>query len=220
MDYLYGTPFEIEQPKDMYHFSSDSELLGRFLKIGRNDTVLDIGTNNGVLLMYASMQQPKKLAGIDLFEAVIETAERNLKRNGIEAELSATPLQNYRHEPFTQLICNPPFFTNRNDSLKKENPYLRAARHDDTLPLKDLFQCSAGLMQKGGTFSVILPYDRFLSALSLAETEAFALSRMAAVYDREGGKWKRILLAFRYREDADLQVEPIRYLDRLHVDAY
>ena len=39
MDYLFGTPYEIEQPKDMYHFSSDSELLGRFLKIGRINVV-------------------------------------------------------------------------------------------------------------------------------------------------------------------------------------
>ena len=219
MDYLFGTPYEIEQPKDMYHFSSDSELLGRFLKIGRNDTVLDIGTNNGVLLLYASMHLPKKLAGIDLFEEVIETAERNLTRNGIEAELSAIPLQDYRHEPFNQLICNPPFFTNRNDSLKKENRYLRSARHDDTLPLTDLFHCSAGLLEKGGTLSIILPYDRFFDALSLAETEGFVPSRMAAVYDRKGGIRKRILLGFRYQEETDLQVEPIRYLDRLHEDS-
>ena len=219
MDYLYGTPYEIEQPKDMYHFSSDSELLGRFLKIEKKDTVLDIGTNNGVLLLYASMHQPKLLAGIDLFEEVIETAGRNLAHNGIEAELSAIPLQEYVHEPFTQIICNPPFFTNRNDSLKKENRYLRAARHDDRLKLNDLFRCSANLLEEGGIFSIILPADRVHEALSLSETEGFVLSRIAVVYDRRGGTLKRILMAFLSRKEADLQVEPAWYLDRLHEDS-
>ncbi len=218
MDYLFGTPFQIEQPEEMYHFSSDSELLGRFLKIKPDDRVLDVGTNNGVLLLYAAMHKPVLLAGIDLFEEVIRTARRNLQENGIDAELTAVPLQEYVHEPFTRVICNPPFFTNRKNSLKKENRYLRAARHDDHLSLSDLFHYSAGLLKTSGSLSLILSAEKAADAFLIAGHEGFVPARVAAVYDREGGILKRILLEWKYQGEADLSVEAIRYLDRLHED--
>ena len=56
-DYLPGTPYLLIQPEGMYHMNSDTELLGRFLKIRHKDTVLDIGTHTGALLMYAGMHQ-------------------------------------------------------------------------------------------------------------------------------------------------------------------
>ena len=53
IDYLHNHPnFKVCQHKDMYHFNSDTCLLGDFIKINENENVLDIGTNNGALLLY------------------------------------------------------------------------------------------------------------------------------------------------------------------------
>ena len=92
MDYLFATPYEIQQDPSGYHFSSDTELLGRFLTLNEDDRVLDVGTNNGALLCYAALHDPELLAGIDLFPEVIALAEKNLTANGIRAELSVSSL--------------------------------------------------------------------------------------------------------------------------------
>lgn len=216
MDYLFGTPFKLEQNKEMYHFNSDSELLGRFLNLKNTDRVLDVGTNNGVLLCYASMHNPTGLCGIDLFPEVIALCRSNLEYNGIKAELFAIPLQEFEHEPFTAVVCNPPFFTTTNNSLKSENPYLRAARHSDFLSIQELFVHSRRLLEPGGSLSLVIPYVCLEEVQEAAKDNGFTLVRLASVYDRPGGEIKRLLMEFRYGSLTELRIEPIRYLDRLH----
>ena len=53
-DYLGGTGYTLEQKKEMYHFNSDTELLGRFVQVKKTDSVLDIGCASGALLLYCA----------------------------------------------------------------------------------------------------------------------------------------------------------------------
>ena len=46
-----------------------------YLLIKMKDIVLDIGTNTGALLLYASKFKPKKLIGIDINEKALELAK-------------------------------------------------------------------------------------------------------------------------------------------------
>ena len=216
MDYLFGTPYEIEQGKDMYHFSSDSELLGRFIHVNPDDHVLDVGTNNGVLLLYSAIQKPELLCGIDLFPEVIDLARKNLEHNGIKGDLHVCSLQEFHHEPFDRIICNPPFFKNSNDRLKKENRLIRAARHDDYLPLEELFIHAKRLLKDQGTLSMILPYERCNKALDHARRNGLCLMRIAPVYQNKKGVIKRILMEVTNGTCKDLIFERPRYLDELH----
>mgnify|MGYP000019521426 FL=1 len=50
----------------MFRMNSDTALLANFMKIKRNDRVLDIGTNNGALLAVANSFAPSCLIGIDI----------------------------------------------------------------------------------------------------------------------------------------------------------
>ncbi len=215
-DYLYATPYRMKQGPDMYHFSSDTELLGRFLKLNSADRVLDAGTNNGALLCYAAMWNPASMAGIDLFPEVIALAEENLERNGIDAELKAVRLQDYMHEPFDVIICNPPYFTNPNEKLKKENHYLRAARHDDYLKPEELFSNSARLLEDGGRLNLIIPADSCRTFFSTAFENGFSLKRFCPVYTEKGGELRRVLLEFIRNPSASLEVQLPVYLDQLH----
>ena len=46
------------QHKKMFRVNTDTSLLGNYLKVNKEDSVLDIGTNNGALLLYASLYYP------------------------------------------------------------------------------------------------------------------------------------------------------------------
>ena len=216
MDYLYGTPFAIEQDEKMYHFNSDSELLGRFLRPSQEDHVLDVGVNNGVLLLYAAMYYPFSLTGIDLFEEVIDLAKKNLSRYQIQAELAVSPLQDFHGGPFTLVLCNPPFFTVTREDLKSRNPYRRAARFTDTLTMKELLFHSRRLLSCKGRLDVIYPFSMLEDVLSEAKKNELFLSRIQPVFKSRRKEAERILMEFsKERQDTFIRMPPA-YLDSLH----
>ena len=55
-DYLAGSSLYLFQKRGMFRNNTDTAMLGQFMEIRKGETVLDIGTNNGALLLYASLQ--------------------------------------------------------------------------------------------------------------------------------------------------------------------
>ena len=216
MDYLFATPYEIQQDPSGYHFSSDTELLGRFLTLNEDDRVLDAGTNNGALLCYAALHDPELLAGIDLFPEVIALAEKNLTANGIHAELSVSSLQTFRLDPFTVIVCNPPYFESLPEELKNRNPYLYAARHRDYLSVLELFEHSRRLLEPGGRIMLVYPSELSRDVFTGAGETGFVLSRFCPVYDTQDGILKRFLLEFTLEREMPLKLLRPVYLDCLH----
>ena len=61
LDYLPNhEEIKIYQDDEMFCINTDTMVLGEFLDIKKKDIVLDIGTNTGALLLYASKFKPKK----------------------------------------------------------------------------------------------------------------------------------------------------------------
>ena len=86
-DYLHYHPdYKVAQHKDMYHFNTDTCLLGEFIKINPNETVLDVGTNNGALLVYIC-KKGGIATGIEINADALKVCELTLKANDINATL-------------------------------------------------------------------------------------------------------------------------------------
>ena len=77
-DYLSGTDIYYYQHPDMFHVNTDTSLLGQFMEIRKKDVVMDIGTNNGALLLYAMQHKPKQLIGVEITAQACELAAYNL----------------------------------------------------------------------------------------------------------------------------------------------
>ena len=84
LDYLPRTNIQLYQDDEMIRINTDTEVLGEFLEVYRNDTVLDMGTNQGALLLYASKFTPKKLIGLEI-------NERGCELHPIRMEISIYP---------------------------------------------------------------------------------------------------------------------------------
>ena len=153
--YLNNTDLILYQELNMYHFNSDTTLLGKFINIGSKDEVLDIGCNNGALLLYAALHHPKKLVGIDLYPEILDIAKMNFEVNHFEAEFYCTKVQNFSHKQFDKIICNPPYFNSTNQKLMNENKYIRSARHEESLPMNELFKAVRRLLKDSGKFYYI-----------------------------------------------------------------
>ena len=87
IDYLQKhIDYKVVQHEDMYHFNTDTCLLGEFIKINKNNKVLDVGTNNGALLVYI-INKGGIATGLDINEKALEIASLTLKENNFNASL-------------------------------------------------------------------------------------------------------------------------------------
>ncbi|MBQ2471802.1 MAG: methyltransferase, partial [Acholeplasmatales bacterium] len=117
-DYLPNHPeIELYQDDEMLRINTDTMVLGEFLNIYRNDTVLDMGTNQGALLLYANMFHPKKLIGLESNQRGCDLAIKNMELNHIDnAKIICGNIITYTSDPVDVIICNPPYFKTEEDN--------------------------------------------------------------------------------------------------------
>lgn len=190
-DYLKFTDIKIYQDDEMFCVNTDTALLGRFLDFRKGASVLDIGTNNGALLLYASLRKPSRLCGIDIFGEALDLAFENLLMNGIKAELHLGKIQEFKTDPFDVIITNPPFFEMNNPRL---NTYMEKAMFEESLPLDELCEAFRRLLKDNGVIYMIYPADRAVSLLCALKDKGFKVMKMQYVYDLKKEYALRVLL--------------------------
>ena len=206
-DYLPGSDYRMIQPENMYHFSSDVQLLGQFMQIHKNDSVLDIGCGSGALMMYASLGRPAQLCGIDLFPEVIEAAEKNMEINGLKAEFLLGRVQDLKNRQFSVLVCNPPYFATENSRLINENAFIAAARHEVYLSTEELFQAVKRILKSNGRFYMVQRPENLNRILANAYRNSLGLTRSQYIYDKETSQCRAVLLEFRFSIKRETVVE-------------
>lgn len=190
-DYLRFTDIEIYQDDEMFCINTDTALLGRFLDFKKGLNMLDIGTNNGALLLYGSLKEPKSLCGIDVLDRAINLARENLELHHLEAELYCTKVQNFNHEPFDVIVCNPPFFENHQTKL---NPYKQTAMFEGNLSLDELFKSFIRLSKDNGSIYVVYPANRFAEFYDTCLKHKYKMMKLQFVYDKNKTEALRFLV--------------------------
>ena len=174
---------KIIQDDEMFRINTDTACLGEFLEIYKEDTVLDIGTNNGALLMYASLFNPKKLIGIDINDKALELAKLNLDSLGLtNYELIKADANNYIGEEVDVIICNPPYFKTRKEDLSK-NPYLALAKHEDNLRLDNLIKTIYKNLKLNGTLFMLFQTTRLDEVILELNKNKLNVKLLQFVYD-------------------------------------
>ena len=123
LDYLPKLRLPLWQRKDMFCMNTDTVLLGEQMVVRKGESVLDLGCNNGALLLYASRFSPGSLTGVDLLPQALALAAENMRINGLEAELICADLAEFRHLPFDVIVCNPPYFATPDPASVNRNPF-------------------------------------------------------------------------------------------------
>jgi len=179
-DYLKYLNIDLIQDDEMFRYNTDTTLLGMSLDKMIGKSVLDIGTNNGSLLLYANYMGAKKLIGCDIFKEALEIAKENLEKTGKEYELIHSRVQDLKHDPVDVVIINPPFFEMNNVT---ENKYFKAAMFEETLPLEELFKALRTFMKDNGEAYVLYPADRFIEFFELSKKYKLKFMKLRFVHE-------------------------------------
>ena len=181
LDYLPNTDMYLYQDKDMFRINSDTRYLGEFLSLKEGESILDVGTNNGALLLYANRLGCKKLIGVEINKDAIELCEENMILNKIDSyELYNCKVQDLNIAPVDVIVCNPPYFKS---GKVKENVNLANARHEGELTLFELIINSKRLLKENGRLMMVYKSCDLAEVVSLLDLEGFGVVRLQFVFD-------------------------------------
>jgi tRNA1Val (adenine37-N6)-methyltransferase len=152
--------FSIIQDRSAMKVGTDAMILGSLIDVDLKGKCLEIGTGTGVISLMLLQRSPELfITVIDIdADSCIESNQNfsnspwSSRVNGIQSDFL-----NYTSESkFDFIVTNPPYFENGllNNSQRKA-----ATRHEDSLPLFNLFQRSSQLLSEKGLFWLILPFD-------------------------------------------------------------
>jgi len=180
-DTIQNASLRIRQRDDMFRFNSDTTALIDFMIVKKQDRVLDIGTNNGVLLLAAMEKGAKEGVGIDVFEEAIALAKENAKENLISnVTFEIVALNQFTSAPFDVILCNPPYY--KDSGKVNANPLIHAARQETYLPLEELIKNVKRLLKDKGRFQLVHRAERLGELMRLLDQQNLIVKRIRFIH--------------------------------------
>jgi len=178
-DYIPDTTLKLLQDDDSFKMTSDSIHLARFMVIRKNDRVLDVGCNSGVLSLVAATKTRQSVIGIDIDPHAIELAISNARLNVLNnLQFTVCRFQDYEDQLFDVIICNPPFFKSTLTISQSQTQ----ARFELTLTLPELATNAFRLLKDKGRLVIIIPVERFHDWLILAHETRLNVNRCVFIH--------------------------------------
>lgn len=118
---IYDLPcngLKIIQHQNSYRFGIDSVLLANFVKAGKDDRIMDLGTGSGVIaILLAAKTGAREIVGIEIAKAVFDRAARSVEMNKLQGrvkivhgDLKEAP-KIFGRDSFSVVVTNPPYMT-------------------------------------------------------------------------------------------------------------
>ncbi len=191
-DHLKYTNIDLFQGEEMFKYNSDTTCLGMSLDEMKNRTVLDMGTNNGSLLLYAYLKGAGKLIGCDIFQEALDLAKLNVEQFTDNYEFHCCRVQDLHIDPVDVIICNPPYFPMTRDI--KEDQYYKRAMFEESMPLDDMFSTFRRLLKDNGVVYTLYPADRFLELYEMALKYKMKFMKIRFVHDKKKDLALRVIV--------------------------
>ena len=208
VDYLQNHPdYKVVQHEDMYHFNSDTCLLGEFMKINKGDKVLDVGTNNGALLVFI-INKGGIACGIEINNQALEIAKLTLKENNFEATLINQDFKTYlANEKYDVIVSNPPYFSSKEEKQKNQNEHLKIARHEEMLDLKSLCASIANNLKEDGKVYLVHRPNRLDDIEKNLNEVGLYINEYQLVYDYRKKEAKSLLIKASFNKDLKIKLD-------------
>jgi tRNA1Val (adenine37-N6)-methyltransferase len=190
LDTFFNGKLKIIQKKKGYRFSMDAILLSQFIRIRKNDRVIDLGTGCGILpLLLSQTTKAFFFVGIEIQKALAECAKKNVVLNHLENRIRILR-QDFRElkrtfppGSFEVVLSNPPY---RRHQAGRINPSTEkaVARHEIKGTLEDLTSIVSYLLPPKGRCYLIFPALRTVDLFVALRGEKLEPKRLQFVHPR------------------------------------
>jgi tRNA1Val (adenine37-N6)-methyltransferase len=197
-----GGRIRVHQPASGYRFNIDSVCLAGFSWVRAGESVLDLGTGSGILLLLlAHFHLPGPMLGVELQPGLAELASRNFEENGWSAfgRAVAADFRNpgaFPEGAYDLVVCNPPYHE-AGRGLPSPDGSRAVARHSLSASLADVLSTGALALKQPGRLCLLCPALRFPELLSLAPESGLTLHLVRWVCSSPTSEPHLALLQFR-----------------------
>lgn len=150
----------IQDPRK-FCFGVDAVFLSDFARVKPGETVLDMGTGNGVIpILLAAKTRGEKFTGLEIQAETAEMARRSVRLNQLEdrIEIVTGDIKEaaaiFKPAFFDVITTNPPYMLSEH-GLKNPDDARAVARHEVLCSLDDILRESMRLLQDKGRFYMI-----------------------------------------------------------------
>lgn len=191
LDTIFQGRLAVIQKRRGYRFSLDAVLLADFIKTHGKETIIDLGSGNGVVAIILAFLNPSAhLLGLELQEEMVERASRSVTLNELEKRVRIVQgnvcsiQQIFSPHSFDMAVCNPPY---RRLAMGRINPdpEKRVARHEIKGSLGDFVHAGSYLLRRKGKMALVYPATRLLDLLELMRREGMEPKRLRLVHSFE-----------------------------------
>ena len=186
---------------DSFPLSTDTMVLGDFVRLPKNARVVDLGSGSGALGLLLCGRYPDcTVTGLELHRPSHEAALRNIARNRLSERMESRlgDLRQVRSLlPPGSCHCvvyNPPYFSAGASSRSPAGPQ---ARKELACTLEDVFSAAAWLLRFGGSLYLVHRPERLVDLLTLGRAQGLEPKELQTVCHRPGHAPSLVLLRCR-----------------------
>lgn len=161
LDDLQVNGLELIQDPNKFCFGVDAVFLSDFVRVKPGETVLDMGTGNGIIpVLLSAKTQGKKFTGLEIQPDTAEMARRSVRLNHLEERIEIVTgdikeaAEIFKPAFFDVITTNPPYMPAEH-GLRNPDSARAIARHEVMCSLDDILRESMRLLQDKGRFYMI-----------------------------------------------------------------
>ena len=161
LDDLQLGGLELIQNPGKFCFGVDAVFLSDFARVKPGETVLDMGTGNGIIpILLSAKTKGKKFTGLEIQAETAEMARRSVLYNHLEDRVEIVTgdikeaAEIFKPAFFDVITTNPPYMLAEH-GLRNTDDAKAAARHEVLCSLDDILRESMRLLQDKGRFYMI-----------------------------------------------------------------
>ena len=197
--FFHFKQFTVRHDKCAMKVGTDGVLLGAWADVGLSNPlikqVLDVGAGTGLIaLMIAQRNIQAVIDAIDIDKESCEQAIENVEKSPFKERIQVIRQSFFdfsTEKKYDLIISNPPFF---NNALKSPDKKRNTARHNGTLPLKQLINHAIPMLSINGRIALILPIAFSEELDFIIATNRLYIKRRTLVISIEGSQPKRFLI--------------------------
>lgn len=161
LDDLQLNGLELIQNPEKFCFGIDAVILSNFAKVRVGETVLDMGTGNGILpVLLSAKTEGKHFCGLEIQPEMADMARRSVKYNGLQDKIEIVTgdikeaANIFKPAFFDVIVTNPPYMI-ADHGLRNPEDAKAIARHEVLCSLDDILRESMKLLHDRGRFYMI-----------------------------------------------------------------